>query len=117
MMIFTCMGIGSGFRETTVMIRYCSRHVLDLDFAVADAALQGIPGKGAGQHITGVDHQVAAVGPVQGARLDQGEIGAGDASHLHDMVDAAEQVVVGGFASYTTGAPHCSQLSTNRLTA
>jgi len=46
---------------------------------------------------------------MQGSRLDQVEIGGGNAAHLHDMIDTAEQVIVGriGLIHYrrTDGIP------------
>ena len=72
------------------------QHVLDADVAGADAAFERIPHKGVDQYLPGVDDQVAAIGAVQGARADHGEVGYCDAAVLHDMLDAPKEVVVGG---------------------
>jgi hypothetical protein len=41
----------------------------------AQGALEGVPGEGVDQHLFGVQQQIAAVGAVQGAGLDEGEVG------------------------------------------
>ncbi len=71
------------------------QHILDSDLVVADAALQGVPDKGIYQHFAGVDDQIAAVGAMQGAGADHGEIGHRHTAVLHDMFDPSEEVVVG----------------------
>ena len=56
-----------------------------------ERALQGRPAERLAQDGTGVEQQVAAVGPVQGARLDQPEVGRQGAL-ASDVLDAADQV-------------------------
>lgn len=67
---------------------------LDLDMLGAQRALQRLPGIGLHEQAQGVDHQEAAIGSVQGAGLDQGEIGQ-QRAHLGDMFDPPDQVGVG----------------------
>ena len=66
-------------------------HGLYADLAGFQGALQGGPGKGAGEQFVGVENQVTAVGPVQGPRLDQVEV-RHQRAHLGDILNPADQV-------------------------
>lgn len=57
------------------------------------SALQAVPGKGLGQQLAGIEHEVAAVRPVQGAAADQREVRGQRAEPL-EVLDAPQQVVV-----------------------
>ena len=59
-----------------------------------EGALESFPGIGLGQHLHGIEHQKTAVGAMQGARLDQHEIGD-QRAHVHQMFDAPDQVLQG----------------------
>ncbi len=69
--------------------------VLDGGLAAAQGALQGVPHEGAGEHVNRLHDQKTAVGAVNGAGLDEGEVGeraAGDRL----IFEPAEEVVVDG---------------------
>jgi hypothetical protein len=66
---------------------------LGADLARAQRALERLPGERLGKHLDRVEQQVAAVGAVERARLDQGEVGH-QRAHLGDVLDAADQVAV-----------------------
>ena len=66
----------------------------DANLARLQGAFQAFPGKGLHQHFAHVQQQVAAVGPVQRTRLDQGEI-RHQRAQLGDMLDPPDQVAVG----------------------
>ena len=55
--------------------------------------LESLPGHRPAQHLAGIQDQVAAVGPVQGARPDQMEVGQ-ERAHLGAMLDTTEQAIV-----------------------
>ena len=62
---------------------------------MAQGALERLVGQRLAQQGAGIDHQVAAVGPQQRAALDQAVVGD-QGAELRLLLDAAEQVVVGG---------------------
>ena len=74
-----------------------ARHLgrlLDADLARLDGALQSLPGERRQEEPARIDQEIAAVGPVQRARLDQEEI-RHQRAHLREVLDAADQVAVG----------------------
>ena len=71
------------------------RRLLDANLARLDGALQRLPGERRQQQPAGIEQQVAAVGLVQGAGLDQQEVGD-QRAHLGEMLDPADQVAEGG---------------------
>ena len=66
----------------------------DAQLAGAQGPFQAVPGEGVAQHLLHIQHQVAAVGAVQGAGLDQGEVGE-QGAHVGHVLDAPDQVLVG----------------------
>ena len=58
-----------------------------------EGALQRFPGKGRQQQLARVEQQIAAVGAMQGAGLDQQEVGD-QRAHLRDVLDAADEIAV-----------------------
>ena len=69
----------------------CCGQVLDADLAGLEAALERVPGVGLGQQVARLHHEEAAVGAVQGAGLDHGEVGD-QGAELGQVLDAADQV-------------------------
>ena len=69
-------------------------HGGDRDLAAFQASFQRVPGERFGQHLPDIENEIAAVGPVQRAGSDHGEIGE-QCAHLADMLDPSGQVVVG----------------------
>ena len=67
------------------------RRLLDPDLAGLDRPLQRLVGERRHQQLARIEQQIAAVGPVQRARLDQQEIGQ-QRAHLRDVLDPADQV-------------------------
>jgi hypothetical protein len=63
----------------------------DADLAAFQGALQGVPAEGLRQYLAQVEDQVAAVGPMQRAGLDQREVGD-QGTHFRHVLDAADQV-------------------------
>ncbi len=78
---------------------------LDADPAGAQAALEPVPGVGLRQHLDGVEHQEAAIGPLQRAGADEREV-AHQRAHVHHMLDAADEVLQRGvvFIHHRAGA-------------
>ena len=68
--------------------------LLDADLAGLDRALQGFPRERREQQPARVEQQIAAVGLVQRARLDQQKVGD-QRAHLGEVLDAPHQVAVG----------------------
>ena len=67
----------------------------DADLAGAQHPLEAVPGEGVGQQAQGIEDQIAAVGTVQGAGLDQGEVG-GEGAHAGDVFDTPDQIEIAG---------------------
>src|SRR3546814_20393743 len=63
----------------------------DTNPAGLQRAFQGLPGQGLHQHLLRVEHEVAAVGAVQGTGLDQGKVG-NESAHFRAMLDEADQL-------------------------
>ena len=61
------------------------------DLLAQQRAFQRRPAQWLGQQVAQIDHQRAAIGAMQAARLDQPEIGHQRALH-REMLDAADQV-------------------------
>ncbi len=74
-MTLTSRGIGSGSSDTVLGVAQRLRRRLDADLAELQGALEGLPGDRVGEHLERVEDQVAAVGAVQRAGLDQREVG------------------------------------------
>ena len=70
-------------------------HGLDANLARLQRSLQTVPGKRLHQHLACVQQQVAAIGAVQGAGLDQGEI-RHQCTELRHMLNTPDQIAVGG---------------------
>ena len=68
---------------------------LGVDQLGAQRPLEALPGVGLAEHLVGVDHQVAAVGAVQGAGFDERVVGH-QGAHLRDVFDGAEQLLESG---------------------
>ena len=81
----------------------CGR-LFDPELAILDDSLQGFPNSRVDQNIAIVEHQIAAVGPADGAGLDQCEIGhvaADDWLFLND----AEEIVITRIGFYDDRRP------------
>ena len=87
--------MGSGLSDWVEIRPEASSRLLDAHLARLDGALQGFPGERREQKLAGVQQQIAAIGPVQRAGLDQQEVG-NQRTHLRDMLDPADQIAVGG---------------------
>ena len=68
---------------------------LDAQARGLERALEALPGEGLGQQLERVEHQEAAVGAVQRAGADQGEV-AHQGAHVHQVIDAPDQVLQRG---------------------
>jgi hypothetical protein len=68
---------------------------LDADLAGGQRALEALPGERLGQQLERIQQQVAAVGLMQRARLDQQEVGD-QRTELGNVLDPSDQVLVGG---------------------
>ena len=65
------------------------------DLFIPEGSLQAVPREDVAQHLFGGEHQVTAVGPVEGAFSDHGEVGD-QGPELGLLLYAAKEVVVGG---------------------
>ena len=84
------LGPQSGRRQWAILLP----DVLDADLPAPQAALKRLPGEGTEEHVPGLQHQVAAVGPVKRARLYHREIRC-KCADPGAVIDTAKQVVVG----------------------
>src|SRR3546814_9940210 len=80
----------------------------DTNPAGLQRAFQGLPGQGLHQHLLRVEHEVAAVGAVQGTGLDQGKVG-NESAHFRAMLDEADQI---GQRRVVLGDHRCAGLAT-----
>jgi hypothetical protein len=65
--------------------------VLDNDFAAPQHPLERRPAERFGQKIAGVEQEIAAVGAMNGACLDQAKVGD-ERALVGDMLDGADQI-------------------------
>src|SRR4030042_52359 len=75
------------------------RQVFDDYLLLSEGAFDYIPRQQIAQHIVYPDHQVAAVGFVQGAGANHGEI-SGNGSEVSLFLQASYEVVEGGVGLY-----------------
>ena len=110
----TSSGIGSGSSETVRQAQPLTER-LDADLACPQRPLELLPRVRLGQQPARVEHQVPAVGAMEGAGADQCEVGH-QGAELGDVLHAPDQVGLRRRSSKTTGAPIESALSTRTLT-
>ena len=68
---------------------------LDADFSRPQGLLERVVGERLLEQLARIQDEVAAVGAVQRAGLDEGEVG-GQRAHLREVLDLADQALVGG---------------------
>ncbi len=71
--------------------------VFDAHVTVLERTLERLPGLGVDERLAHRQHQVAAVGPLERPRLDHDKVG-GDRTHKGVMLNAANEIVIGGIA-------------------
>ena len=92
------------------------RQPMYADLVGLERALDLLPDDGLHEELARIHHQIAAVGSMQRARLDETEVG-GEGAELRHLLDAADDVAVGGQILVDHGrAPSRLPLSTMTLT-
>src|SRR6266511_1758466 len=87
-------GMGSGSREAVPDRAVPPLRRIDPDLTSFQSSLEELPSEGLGQKPARVEDEVAAIGPVQRARSDHGEIGD-QRAEVGVVLDAASHVRVG----------------------
>ncbi|KAF5031211.1 hypothetical protein DSECCO2_630090 [anaerobic digester metagenome] len=88
-------GHGLGLDGAGAHVLAALGRVLHAAEARAQGAQEPLPGSDVGRDVVHADDEEAAVGAVQGAGLDQREIGV-ERAHLGFALDAAHEVEIGG---------------------
>ena len=77
--------------------------MFDADFMRAKRPLESLPGERFHQNLACIQHQIAAICPVEGAGFDAGKIGR-QRAHFRNMLDTANQFLISRMVGINHGA-------------